>query len=142
MITSKKVTGTAVPMPMGIALGVTVSLIFTAVSAALLTWLALQGKISESSVGYYAMGILMLASIFGPMLSAAKIKRRRMVVCCITGAAYYAVLLLCTAVLFGGQYQGVGVSTAMIFGGSIGTGLLGIRKSGGKGNGYKKYRNR
>lgn len=142
MITAKKVKGTAVPMPTGIAVGTITSLMITVVLAALLTWLALHGKISEDSLGYYIMGILALASFLGPVLSAGKIKRRRMLVCGITGAAYYAVLLLCTALMFGGQYKGLGVTALLVFGGSVVAGVLGLKKPGKQRSGYAKYRNR
>jgi putative membrane protein (TIGR04086 family) len=126
----------------GVAIGLVVSLIITGVLASILAWLVLGGKISENSLGYFVMGTLVIASVVGSMLSASKIKRRWVLVCCITGTAYYSVLLLCTALLFGGQFQGFGVTAIMVLGGSITAGLLGLKKPSKQRSGYKKYRNR
>ena len=140
MATAKKVKGTAVSIPIGVTSGVCVSLLITFVLAAALTWLALEGKVGEKTIGYIVMGILVISSALGTLLSAARIQRRRMFVCCLTGGIYYLVLLGSTAVFFGGNYRGIGVTGALILAGSLVSGVLGLNANRRGAKRYKKYR--
>lgn len=140
MTTIKKVKGTAKTMPMGVTLGVSVSLLITIVLAAVLTWGAIEGKVAEKTIGYMTMGILLISSILGTLLSALKIQRRRMLVCCVTGGVYYLVLLGGTAVFFGGNYRGTGVTGGLVLLGSLISGLLSLNANKRRAGRYKKYR--
>ena len=142
MKTANKVKGTAVSMPVGVATGTLVSLLTTGGASGLLTWLILNGKAPEASTGYITMGILLMSTILGTLLSAAKIKRRWMLVSCITGMLYFLALLSCTAIFFGGNYQGVGVSALVVLVGSLLTGFVGLKREKGHSRGVKKYRAR
>lgn len=136
---NKKVTGTAVSMPVGIGLGVLVSTGIMLCLAALEAWLALSGRVEESIIGYLSMGNLLLSSLVGALVAAGKIKRRRMMVCLITGGVFYLLLLGCTALFFGGYYQGAAVGGCVILAAAGVAGVLGLRKSEGRIKGYKKY---
>lgn len=140
MTTTKKVKGTAKPMPVGVAMGTGASLLITCVLSALLTWSALEGKIAEKTIGYFVMGVLLIASALGALLSAVKVKRRWMLVCCITGCVYYLILLGSTAVFFGGSYKGVGVTGLMVLMGCLISGMLGLKKYKLRDKRFKKYR--
>ena len=140
MKASNKVKGTAVPMPAGVAMGTLTSIVFTGISAVLLTWMILSGKVDETSIGYFSMGIILIGSLIGALLSAGKIKRRRMLVCGITGGAYYFTLILCTLIFFGGNFRGLGVTAIMVLVGSLASGLLGLRKQNRHRRVSKKYR--
>ena len=122
--------------PAGIVLGVGISTGVTTALCAVLTWLVLANTVSETMIGYVSIGILLLATTLGAVVASSKIKRRRMLVCLLTGAAFFAVLLVATAVFFGGQYQGVAASLITLSVGSVGAGLLGLKREGG----YKKRR--
>jgi dolichol kinase len=58
-----------------------------------------------------------------------------MFVCLISGMIYFCVLLSITALCFGGQYQGIGVTGLVVLCGSCCAGLMGLRekKQGRKG---------
>lgn len=142
MKTVNKVKGTAVSMPAGIAAGTLLSLAATGITVAILTWMVLDGKISESSVGYYSLGILVICPLLGALLSGARIKRRWMLVCCITGTVYFVALFLCTAIFFGGQYRGLGVTAIMVLLGSLAAGLMGLKRGKVHSLSVKKYRTR
>lgn len=133
MILSKKPTGRASSMPAGLAMGGLCSLAVTFVGASILAKLIDGNTLPESSIGYGIMVILILASFFGAMLAFHKIKRQRAVVCMASGVILYLVLLGMTALFFGGQYSGVGVTALLILCGSGLAVLLGLReKRGGK----------
>lgn len=139
MTTMKKVKGTAISMPVGIVMGVALSALLTCGLAAVVTWLALEGKIEAEEVGYISLVMIVLSSMLGALLSAVKTKRRWMLVCFITGIAYYLTLLCITAIFFGGNYRGCGVTAMLVLIGSVCAGMLGLMKRRFRGSGYKKY---
>ena len=109
-----KVTGKAMSMPGGLALGGVVSLFVTLLAAAILAKLMELERIPENSIGYGIMILLVLASFSGAAFSAWQIKRRRLIVCVLSGVVYMASLLAATALFFGGQYSSVGVTALMV----------------------------
>lgn len=123
MVINRKVTGTASSMPAGLAVGGLVSLAVTILGSVMAANLVLREMIAESSVGYCAMLILLLASFGGARIAAARIKHRRLYVCILSGVVYYSLLLAITALFFGGQYQGMGV-TALVVAAGCGTAAL------------------
>ena len=127
-------------MSLGVTLGVCISFLITFVLAAVLTWFALEGKVDEKTIGYTTMGILLVSTISGTLISAGKVQRRRMLVCCMTGAIYYMVLLGCTALFFGGNYRGIGVTGILILIGSLISGIWGLKADKRSNKRYKKYR--
>ncbi|MEE1327987.1 MAG: TIGR04086 family membrane protein [Oscillospiraceae bacterium] len=135
MTMNQKPTGTAMSMPAGLAVGGVWSLAITIVLSALIAKLIDGGAVAQGSIGYFVISILLIASITGALQSFRKIKRRRMLVCLISGLIYFCVLLTITALCFGGQYQGIGVTALVVLCGSCCAGLMGLRekKQGRKG---------
>ena len=140
MVVNKKVTGRSKPMAAGLALGTVVSFLLTLVGAAVIANLILSEKLAEEAVGYGAVVVLLLASAIGAWLSAILVKRRWMLVCLGAGGIYYLLLLSVTALFFGGQYQGMGVTALLVLGGSGAVGLLGLGGKKSSGKKAKKYR--
>lgn len=114
MYAIKKVKGAALGVPVGLAIGVIVCLLVTLAGAALTAWLMTSETIGEDGLGYAVMMILVLASCIGALTAVCLTKRMRLQVSMLTGGVYYLALLAITALLFGGQYQGMGVSAIMI----------------------------
>ena len=135
MTLNKKPTGTAMSMPAGLAVGGVFSLVITLIFSGIVAKLMDAELLKQESVGYFVIGILLVSSITGAWLSFGKIKRRRMVVCMISGVIYYCILLSITALFFGGQYQGMGVTGLVVLCGSCCAGLMGMheKKQGRKG---------
>ncbi len=117
MYARKKVTGTTMGIPGGLGLGIFVSLLITLAGAALTAWLIASEKIGEGSIGYAVIVILIVASAMGALVAVSLVKRMRLQVCMLTGVFYYLTLLAMTALMFGGQYQGMGVSALVILAG-------------------------
>lgn len=124
-------------MPGGLALGWTVSMAVTLAGAMGAAYLISGETIAETSVGYCSMVILLTASVLGPLVAAGRIKHRRVFVCAVSGLIYYATLLAVTALFFGGQYQGMGVTGLLVFGGCAAVILLGLRQ-GRRGSARKR----
>lgn len=141
MVTANKAKGTATSMLTGIIFGVLLSLVYTCALAAIVTGLVLNGKIEESIIGYFVMGILITGAALGSLLAAVKIKRRWMMVCLLTGAGFYLTLLISTAVFLGGNYRGLGVSGLLVLIGSLISGIAGLSRNKSRDKGYRKFRN-
>ena len=135
MIVNKKVTGKAKPIAVGLAIGCLVSILISVLGAAITANLVLCEKMQTEGIGYAAVIILLMASACGAWLAAALVMRRRLLVCLGVGGSYYAALLAITALFFGGQYQGMGVTALVVLGGCGAVGLFGLAPK-------KKTRNR
>lgn len=140
MVVNKKVTGKSKPIVVGLAVGCALSIGMTLLGAALMANLVLSEKMATEAIGYGAVVVLLLASAAGAWISATMVKRRRMVVCLGVGGSYYLSLLAITALFFGGQYQGMGVTALLVLGGCGAVALLGIRGEKNSGKKVKKYR--
>ena len=127
MTVKRKVTGNAVSMPVGIALGFGVSMLITLAGSMLMAKLISDEVLMDTAIGYGAMVIVLMASIAGPAISAAKIQRLRLQVCLVSGVVYYGALLGITALFFGGQYQGMGVTALLVLAG-MGTTILMVNR--------------
>jgi len=141
MATTNKVKGTAISMTAGITLGVLLSLMYTCILAAVIAGLVLRGKIEETALGYFVMGVLVTGAAMGSLLAAVRVKRRWMTVCLLTGAGFYLFLLIITTIFFGSNYHGLGVTGLLVLIGTLISGLLGLRRKGAKEKKYRKYHN-
>lgn len=139
MVTERKATGRASSMPGGLAIGALVSMGITLVMASAIAWLVDKGKLPLTGIGYGAMVTLFLGAAAGALVASGKIKRMRMQVCLLAGLIYFLLLLSMTALFFGGQYHGIGVTAAVVAGGAVTAILPGLRQSRG---GKKRYRTR
>lgn len=142
MVANRKVTGTASSMPMGLALAAFISLAVTLAGAAVFASLISKEVLGEESIGYCAMVLILAASLLGAAAAVGKIKRRRVYVCLLSGGIYYGILLAMTALFFGGQYQGMGVTAPLVLAGSGLVALLGLRGEKGAKPRRRKIGNR
>ena len=133
MTTNRKVTGTAVTMPMGVGIGCGISMILTILGAAVVAKLISAEILKETAVGYGAMMIILTATICGGAVAVNKVKKRILQVSILVGGVYFVLLMAMTALFFGGQYQGMGVTALLILGGSGVVILMAGRKKKSKG---------
>jgi hypothetical protein len=135
MVINQKVTGKAIPIAAGLALGAGASVLISLLAVSILSYMILTEKISPESIGYCAMVTLWLASAGGSWLAAATVKHRWLPICLGVGGIYYGLLAGITVMFFGGQFQGMFVTALMILAGSGSVALLGLRSQlGGKKN--------
>lgn len=139
MVINKKVTGKAISMPLGVVVGLAISIVVTLITVGIMAQLVLGEKMKTEVIGYGSMATLLLSSAAGAWVAAKMVKHRWMVVCLGAGAVYFLTLLACTALFFGGQYEGVGVTFLVVLAGSGAVGLLGLK---GENSGAKKRRKR
>ena len=140
MVTSRKVKGRAVSMPLGVVWGVITAILIMILLVAVLAGMIMSNEVNTIQLGYYIMGILLLSSFVGSLISGIMIKRRWILVSLIVGTACYLILLLTTAIVFGGRFQGVTVTGVMIMMGSLASGAIGVGMHGDNSRHAKKFR--
>lgn len=114
-----KPKGTAKAIPIGLAIGGCVSLIITLIGSALLSYLALSEVIGEQGIGYGSMIILLVASIAGALTAERSVQKQRLQISLMSSALYYLILIGITALFFGGEYSGMGVSALIVVAGGL-----------------------
>ena len=135
MATKYQSTGRAMTLPAGVLLGAGMAFIWTIAMSAVMAKLIEMEVFPESAVGYGSMVILLTASALASTTAWRKVKHQRAIVCMCAGGVYFLILLAVTAVFFGGQFDAVGVTAAVVMAGSGSTVILGLRSPG-----VKKYR--
>lgn len=130
MVRTKINTGKAASMPGGLALGAGVSVAVTLVLSAIIAKLVQMEVLRQDQIGYAVMVLLITASSLGAAIAQGKVKHQRVLVCMLSGLIYYVILICITALFFGGQYTGFGVTGLLILGGAGTTALLSGRRKG------------
>jgi len=116
-------SGKARSIPRGLLFAASVSMIITFVLSAAITHALNTEKISWNQAGYWIMVGLFAASFIGGRCAIKAIKRKRIAVAVMSGFLYWGLLLCITALFFGGNYDAVWETAAVIAGGS-GTSFL------------------
>lgn len=118
MVKTGKATGRAMSIPGGLAVGAAISLGLTLLLALLIAKLVDAETLPHSSIGYCVLVLLLVASFSGAAAAQGRVKHRRAMVCMLSGLVYMLLLLSMTALFFGGQYTGVGVTALLVFAGA------------------------
>lgn len=119
-----KITGRAMSMPAGLAIGAAVSMAVTVAVSFIGAQLVINEVIPQEQIGFCALAALMLGAMLGAITSDRKIKSRRLLTCAISGAVYCAVLLGITALFFGARFDGVGATVLTVMLGCTAAALL------------------
>ena len=104
-------------IPICAGIGMLISLTVTLIGCAIMSSLILAEKLGEGSVAASTVVIRLLASIVGAWIATMISKQQRLQVALLSGVLYYLALLATTALSFGGQYQGLGISALIVFAG-------------------------
>ena len=135
MVKTKKTTGRAASIPAGLASGALVNILITLMLTAVIAKMVQSGLLSQDQIGYGIMFLLFFSSVAGAMTAQSRVKHRRMLVSLLSGLIYIVILLSVTALFFGGQYAGFGVTVLLIMGG---TGTVAILSGSRGGRPHKK----
>lgn len=138
----QKSTGRAQTLLVGVGIGVAIGFVIMLILSAIIAWMIGAEYLDEKSAGLGVIIIQLLSSVTGAWIAYALIKSRRLLVCLITGCGYCLLLLTCTALFFGGQYRGVGISLLAALAGNLMVGLVGLRGDKRQGINRRKIKNR
>lgn len=133
--TRKRTGGLAQALAAGIGAAVGMTFLLTTVFAYIMDAQLLK----ESAAPYAAVVILLLSACVGALVTVRLYPQRRMLLCLGTGGGYLLFLLCMAALFFHGDLRGFLLTAAVVCGGAVAIGLLGLRSKGGKKR-YKKYR--
>ena len=129
MAATTRYTGRTMSVPAGLAAGALASMITTAILTIGIA-ISLNGeKLAWTQAGYWIMGMLFLGAFLGAKVAYGAIKRQRLAVSMLSGLVYWGLLLCITALFFGGDYEGVGVTGGLIAAGSGTAALITGQKS-------------
>lgn len=124
----KKATGKGISIPAGIGFGILLSLAVSLAGAGVMAYLLSAEKVAVSGIGWGAIVILASAAFAGGALGTKLVKGNSFPVSLGVGIGYFLVLLGCTALFFGGQYQGIVATFVTVFLGSAAAGMLGVKE--------------
>jgi len=141
MTVNRKPTGTAVPMPKGLAVGTLSAVAMTLAGCLAVSYLVDRQWLVWDSIGYAVLVILLLSAWTAAALASGMVKRQRLMVCLMAGGCYLLSLLAATALFFGGRYSGVGETGLLVFCGSMLGFLSGNRRKSGRKPAKKYLRN-
>lgn len=137
MFLKKKGRFTAIGVPLSIVCGVLTAMLVTLAGAALTAVLIENQTLGEGGADVSAKVIVALATMLGSAVAALLAKRLRLQVCMLCGGTYFALLLGMTALFFGGQYSGMGITSIIVLAFCLFAAFL-PNKSGKKWGGRKK----
>ena len=104
-------------LPISAGIGALISLLVTLAGSAIISSLIITEKVGEGSIGFASVVIQLLAAIIGAWCAVIISKKQRLQVALLSGAGYYLMLLAATALFFGGQYTGLGITALIVFAG-------------------------
>ena len=119
MIINRKATGRASSMPIGVLAGGACAFAGTMLTSAVLAKLVDMEIIPQDKIGYGIMVLLLLCAFLGANEACRRVKRQYLIVSAISAGIYYSMLLSVTALFFGGQYSGMGVTAVLVLCGSL-----------------------
>ena len=120
----RKNQGNAKSVPGALATGGAVSILTTIIMSCLTAYLIHTEHIQWSNIGYWIMTILFLSSYLGAKTSYLSLKRQKMIISALSGILYWGILLCSTALLFGGNFNAIPETAAIIAAGSMCSGLM------------------
>ena len=114
-------------MVKGMGRALVASMAITLLGIGICAWLISAETIKPAAGEYCIIAILLLASFAGAKLAIAKNGENRLATGILAGTTYYATLLAVTALLFDGQYHGVGYTALIVFSGTVAAVITGKR---------------
>lgn len=139
MALGQKRSGKAMSMPAGMAIACLMSFALTVAGAYVLACLLEKEIIQWQSAGYGIMLILFVVPMVGTMIARTGIKRQHILISQMFAAVYFVLLLGITLLFFGGQFEAVGVTALLVWGGSTATVFV-IPVTKREGRRTRKYR--
>lgn len=119
----KQQVGVGGAVAMGVGVCMVIMLIGITISAALIV----SNRISVASQEYCIMIIALISSFLGAATALKGAEGIKLILSSLIAMVYFLILLAITAVLFEGQYQGIGVTALLILCGTTVGSFLGTK---------------
>lgn len=102
-------------VPVCILSGTVISVLVTVVCAGVVSALIHRELLSENSVGYAALVLLMVSAYLGALMACKSGQGIKLMISAVSGLSYFLLLIGMTALFFEGKYTGIGVTAMVIF---------------------------
>ena len=113
---------------MAVGGGTVTGLLVAIVGACLLSFLIHKNRIGLEQTGIWLTVVLLLSSFSGALVAGKGTKENRLPAILATGLCYFIVLLSCTALFFGGEYQGIWITLLVISAGTVSCAILCLKR--------------
>lgn len=123
------------PLAIRLSISVGAGILMTLIVCVMVASLVSGGKVEESAMGYGVWAAVGMGSLVAAVVAVWGTTVNKLLASLASGVLYLLVLLCSTALLFGGQYQGVWVHTVLVLGVSVAVGLIKYR---GKEQSYRR----
>lgn len=129
-------------LPTALAFGLLAGVLVTLLGTGLLAYLINRETVEIDGIHFGGVVIHLLGSAVTCLVAYGLMKRQRVVVCALSALCYFLIQLGMTALVFNGQYQGIGSGVLSIVGGGVLSILPGLisRGGGGKRTKLKAFR--
>lgn len=132
MVSKKRLNKKERGLPEALGIGLLAGVIFTLIGTGLMAFLIGNETLEISGMNPGCVIIHLVGSAITGLVAYSVMKRQRIVVAALSSLCYFLVQIGATALLFGGQYEGVGAGVLAIIGGGVLSVLPGfISHSGG-----------
>lgn len=118
MLKSITNTGKSLSFPRGMTVSGITSMSITILASVIIAQMLDSGQITWEQSGYWIMGMLLLSAFLGAKAAIVTIKRQKLAVSMMSGILYWGIMLCVTALFFGGNYDAVLETAALIIAGS------------------------
>lgn len=118
MLKSITNTGKSLSFPGGMTVSGITSMSITILASVIIAQMLDSGQITWEQSGYWIMGMLLLSAFLGAKAAIVTIKRQKLAVSMMSGILYWGIMLCVTALFFGGNYDAVLETAALIIAGS------------------------
>lgn len=117
-------SGKTVSVPTGLGISLITNILLTAIMSGALAFCVDKKTIPWETIGYYIMIMLLVSSFAGGKAAIATIGTQYLLISAMSGLLYWMFLLCFTALFFGGSYDAVGETGALIMAGSLTSAML------------------
>lgn len=118
MLKSITNTGKSLSFPGGMTVSGITSMSITILASVIIAQMLDSGQITWEQSGYWIMGMLLLSAFLGAKAAIVTIKRQKLAVSMMSGILYWGIMICVTALFFGGNYDAVLETAALIIAGS------------------------
>ena len=110
----KKQTGRSPSLTNAVLKGTGIAVVWTVLCAMMIAQLINSEVMPMESVGYCSMAVHLSAVYLGALAGKRKAAHMGDAAAGITGGCYYVILLMVNTLFFGGQFDGLGVTLALV----------------------------
>lgn len=124
MVKTTHIKNAPIPVPEALLRGWVRGIIVTIAGTAILSWMILNETIKESTIGYAAMGIILISVFLASGKAVKAAKRNGLIIAALSGLIYWLSLVSANLLMCKGEYHGLWVTLFLALGGGTAANFL------------------